>query len=305
MKSVIVAATAIYCTVAFLNAAAAQDAGTMPSQWVGFGEHQFDHEFESDIDSGGSLAVTRARTQAGILYMQSPRNSIGVALRYGYHGYDFGGTAGFGGLNPWGDVREWAVGVPYRLGIGSDWDLMAVASVQGLAEYDASWDESVTASGILTLSYRVSDDFRIGPGLGIATEIEDDVSVFPFLLIDWQINDVLSLSTRGAERAVNGPQAVLSWQVEPEWSLAFGAGREELRFRLDDSGVAPGGVGQGETYPVFASLTYGQKRGFQAFLFGGYKLGGELTLEDSNGTFIAGSDYDDQPFLGVGLRMTW
>ncbi len=64
-------------------------------------------------------------------------------------------------------------------------------------------------------------------------------------------------------------------------------------------------MGEEEAYPVFALVTYGQGQGFQAFLFGGYKLAGELTLEDSNGTFLAGSDYEDTPFIGGGVRFAW
>ncbi|MBC6439134.1 MAG: MFS transporter [Rhodospirillales bacterium] len=34
-------------------------------------------------------------------------------------------------------------------------------------------------------------------------------------------------------------------------------------------------------------------------------VGGELRLEDRNGTALASSDYDSQPFLGAGLRFNW
>ena len=82
----------------------------------------------------------------------------------------------------------------------------------------------------------------------------------------------------------------------PLWSLGLGAGQETKRFRQDESGAAPSGVGEKKAYPVFVSLTNGKERsGFQAFLFGGYKLTGELTLEDRNGTFIAASDYENSP----------
>jgi len=307
MRLVSLCAMAAISLTASLGPVLAQESeGTMPSRWVGFGEAQVDHEFETDIDSGGTLSVTRGHAELGALYMKSPRDSIGIAVRYGQHAYDFGGTAGFGGLQPWEDIRETVIAVPYRLGIGADWDLMAIASMQGFAESGTSWDEGVPASGILAMSYRVSDDLKVGGGLGVSSQIEDDVSVFPFLLLDWQITETLALATRGAGRAVDGPQAVLSWQADPMWSLGLGAGHETLRFRLDDSGVAPGGVGEEEAYPVFASLTYGKERGgFQAFVFGGYKLAGELTLEDRNGVFVAGSDYENSPFLGGGVRLTW
>ncbi len=163
-----------FAAVMIHNAAAQESEGTMPSPWVGFGELQLDHEFETDVDSGGTLEVIRAQAETGFLYMKSPRDSIGLVVRYGNHGYDFGG------LNPWDDIREVALSMSYSLGIGAHWDLLAIASVQGMAESDVSWDEGITGNGILAMSYKVSERLTIGPDIGIASQIGDDLTVCPY-----------------------------------------------------------------------------------------------------------------------------
>ncbi|MBT5433262.1 MAG: hypothetical protein P8Q36_06235 [Alphaproteobacteria bacterium] len=277
----------------------------MPSQWVPFAEARINHEFEADIDSGGAFDVTRAQVQGGLNYASSRRDSIGFGLRYDYNSYGFDNVPAIGALHPWDDVEEFAFAVPYRWGPTENWDVLVVASVASNVEEGADFDDGVTGTLIAGASYKVSGDLKLGAGLGVSSEIEDDVSFFPLLMIDWQMTQSLTLSTRGASRVVDGPQATLRWQADDAWALALGAGYESFRFRLDDSGAAPGGVGQEEAFPVFASVTYGNPRAFEVFAFGGYKLGGELTLENASGTTVYASDYDEAPFVGAGLRYNW
>lgn len=286
--------------------AAAQDeeAGFAPA-WLVNVESRADHAFEADIGSGGSFDVSRAQAGIGLTYASTRRNSIGVSLDYGWAGYGFDGPGGFGALAPWDDVRQLSLSMPYRLGVGERWDVLAVAGVSSFAETGASFGDGVTASGILAVSYRVSENLTVGPGLGVASQIDDDLSVFPFLVLDWKVTPELSLGTRGDVGVVDGPQAVLTWRPQPAWSLGLGAGYESRRFRLDDSGPVPGGVGQDDAWPVYLSLAYGDPRVFQVYGFGGYRMSGQLTVEDRDGVLAAASGYDDAPFLGAGVRLSW
>jgi hypothetical protein len=73
---------------------------------------------------------------------------------------------------------------------------------------------------------------------------------------------------------------------------------ERDRFRLDDEGVAPEGVGENESTPLWMRLTY-QTQPMDFTVIAGVNLGGELTLEDRDGNRIAREDYD--PSVAVGL----
>ena len=74
---------------------------------------------------------------------------------------------------------------------------------------------------------------------------------------------------------------------------------ESLRFRLDDKGSAPDGVGEDRSVPVYLSATYSHGRDLQISAIGGVELNGELRLEDSQGRRLARDNYETAPFLGA------
>jgi len=145
----------------------------------------------------------------------------------------------------------------------------------------------------------VGDRLIIGPGFGALTEIEDDVSLSPVLLIDWKITDRLRLETGRGLGATQGPGLILGWQVTDSWNLSVGGRYERLRFRLVDTGVAPKGVGEDRSFPVFGGATYTFSRKLRASLLIGMELAGELRLENENGNRITDSSYDPAPFGGL------
>ena len=154
-------------------------------------------------------------------------------------------------------------------------------------------------SANFALVYRYSDTLSIGPGLGAFTEIEDDASFFPVLLIDWKITNALSLETGGGFAASRGPGLQLRWQYSPRWQLAFGARYEKTRFRLDDGGPARGGVGQDKAFPLFALAEFTVSRHAKLSLIGGAEIGASLRLEDASGGLINDSDLSVAPFFGA------
>jgi hypothetical protein len=285
--------------------ASGQEAAPPASVWYYKVEGQADHEFDTDINSGGSFDVTRSKLGASATYLKSERDSIGVGLRVARWDYGFDGTTGFGGLDPWDTVNELSFGVPYRWGPTEHIDVLLVAAVQSRWESGADMSDGVTGNMLAAVSYRVSDSFSIGPGFGINSQLDDSAQIFPYLLFDWQITDNLTLASRGATRAVDGPQVALSWQASPKFSLTFGAGYEDLRFRMDDSGPAPDGVAEESGWPLYLSASWGGRGGLEVFGFAGYKVSGSLQFQDKDGVSVATANYDPTPFLGGGLRLRW
>lgn len=263
------------------------------------------HVFETDIDSGGSWELTRYGVKAGVTRLGGPRDSLGVVLDLRRDDFGFEGPGGFGGLDPWDDVRTVGLSVPWRWGASERWDVLVAGTVAARAESGADLGDGVTAGLMAGAAYRVSETLSIGPGFGVASRLEDDASIFPFVLLDWRPTDDLRLVTRGPDRAVDGPQAVLTWQAGEAWSLGLGAGYERTRFRLDDQGIAPDGIGETEAWPVYLTASYATSRAFEVFGFAGYALGTTLTLEDSGGSELVSSDADAAPFVGAGVRLAW
>jgi hypothetical protein len=153
--------------------------------------------------------------------------------------------------------------------------------------------------GFAGISYRFGDRLTLGPGVGVMSQIEDSATVFPVLIIKWKITDQLSLETGRGIGATLGPGLILQWKASDKWNLSIGGRYEKLRFRLNDEGVAPKGIGQDRTFPVFGGIGYSFSRLAQMSLFGGVELGGELKLEDENGGPIVKENYGAGGFAGV------
>jgi outer membrane receptor protein involved in Fe transport len=260
------------------------------------------HQFEADLDKGGEVSVDRYFASLSATRQFSSRLNMGLDIGYGEDSYDFSGTTGFGALAPWGQIRELRISVPIRYFASREWALFALPSLRYQAEQGASLDDGQTGGLIAGAIYRLSDTFSIGPGLGVFSEIEDDASVFPILLIDWKITDTLSLETGGRLAASRGPGLQLTWQPTSRWRLALGGRYEKMRFRLDEKGVAPGGVGEDEAIPLYALAEYSWSDDLKFSFIGGAEVGGNLRLEDSSGNLVSDSDLDTAPFLGLTLK---
>lgn len=273
--------------------------GTGPSADV-VGVHQFD----SDINGGGSVAVDETAVRLGYARALTPDFRFGLNLGYGASWYDFSpGATGLAGAQPWSRIDNAQIGISLNKRLGEHWTLFAVPSLRWSAEQGASMDDGAFGGILAAASYRVSDRLSIGPGIGAFSQIEDDASVFPILALDWRITDTLSLRTGGGLAASRGPGLVLQWQPSDPWSFSLGARYEKERFRLDDRGVAPGGVGQDSSVPIFFEATRNLGRFASLSLIAGAKTNGNLRLEDGRGTKIDDEDYQTAPFAGGTLKL--
>jgi hypothetical protein len=261
------------------------------------------HQFDSDLDGGGSFRTDRLFFQGGFNYASGRYRSISMALGYGFDGYDFSGPGSFAGLRPWEDIHSYRISTPFRWGFNKDWQVYVIPSLRFTAESGADLGDAVTGGGFAGFSYRPNNRLTIGPGIGVVTQIEDDASIFPVLIINWKITDRLSLETGRGLGATLGPGLTLNWQASTQWDLFFGGRIERLRFRLDDDGIGSGGVGDDRSFPLVGGATYRFGRKGQVSLVGGLKLGGELRLEDERGRRIAEIKYDSAVFLGLTFRV--
>lgn len=287
----------------FAPAAAAQPAGVDTGPWRTQLQGGAVHQFDADLDDGGSFSVNRAFVEAGLAYAFSPRDSVGVAFGYGYDGYDFDtGGDGLAALDPWGDINDFRVSFPLRAGIGDNIDLFAVPSVTWRGESGADLGDAVTGGGLLGATYRFGDDLRLGAGFGAFSEIEDNATVFPILLIDWQVTESWSIETGQGLGATRGPGLTVNWTGIDRWRFTLGGRWETWRFRLDDDGPAPGGVGEEEAVPIYLAATYDVIPTVQLGVVGGLDVAGSLTLEDEDGRELADEDFDPTPFLGATFR---
>jgi outer membrane receptor protein involved in Fe transport len=257
------------------------------------------HQFETDMDEGGSFSRERLFAEGGLTYAFDHDQKVSLALGYGFDDYDFSGSRGFAGLRAWEEIHSYRISTPVEWGLDDDWRLFVIPTLRFTGESDADFGDGLTGGGFVGCAYRVSDTLTLGPGLGVLSQLEDDASVFPVLLVHWRITETLTLGTGRSAGATLGPGLALSWVPDPRWTLSIGARYERLRFRLDDDAPVPEGIGEDSSLPLFGSVVYSPIPQTRIGLVGGVGLNGELRLEDEGGDRIAKDDYDPAAFLGL------
>ena len=256
-------------------------------------------QFETSIDSGGDFDIDRYLVQVSAKRRVGEKGSAGLTLSYSENRYRFSGNTVFGGLDPWGKVREARVAVPLRYRHNDTWTFYGVPSLRYSAESGASLSDSDKWGVLAGASYRFSDRLTIGPGVGVFSDIENGTDVSPILLIDWKITDTLSLTTGRDLVASRGPGLSLKWAPQEQWTFRLSGRREKTSFRLDKDGPTPSGLGRDKSIPLAFSATYKPRKAIHVHLLAGVDFAGNLRLEDSHGDRIADSDYDVAPFAGL------
>ena len=206
------------------------------------------HQFSSNLGDTGEFSSTSWFIQPGVTYAWSRRTSAGIAIGYGESNYDFKNGATLGGGKPWDRIRDARVSFPIRFGMTETINGIVIPSVRWNAESGASMDDGRTEGVLAGFIWRYSDSFSIGPGFGPFTEIDDDTNVFPIILLDWDINDKLNLGTGSGLAATQGPGLVLTYKATPTLDIGLGGRVERLKFKLDDRGPAPAGIGHEESF---------------------------------------------------------
>lgn len=263
------------------------------------------YQFDTDLDEGGSYSSTRYNIQAGQSYSWSRKDSVTLALSYGYDDYNFtdGKSDGIAYGTPWEGVHSISLSTPMRMGVSQNWSAFIIPSLRSTGESGADFSKTVTGGAFAGATYRFGKRLTIGPGIGVVTQLEESASIFPVLLINWKITDKFSLETGRGLAATLGPGLTLGYKASPKLKLAIGGRYEKLRFRLDEDGSVADGIGEDSSFPLFASCTYNVTPKASISLVGGLEIGGELIVENSKGYSIIEESSDPGVFTGATFNM--
>lgn len=288
---------ALACTALGATAAAHAQPRT---GWVMQGTAFAAHQGDADLDTGGHVSSTRASLGFGGLYQFDGGASAGLSIGTGAQSYDFSG----GAIPLWGDLRAVRLSAPLRFELGPSARVFVAPQVRWAYESGADESDSRTYGVFGGISWQVSDRLRIGPALGAFSEIEGDgADVFPALIVDWRISERWRFRTGGGIAATRGPGVRLSYAYSDALDIGLGVRYESVEFRLDRTGLAPGGVGEDSSIPVVLSLDYSPNPGVLVNGFIGAALDGELEVEDATGATINRQSYDPAPVAGLAIRL--
>lgn len=295
----------IFPAIASCKDSAQRPQGIPQSPWSTVVRGGAVYQFDTDLDNGGSYTSGRYNIQLGQNYAWSRRDTATVSVSYTLDNYDFsdGNTDGIAFNSPWENIHTFSISTPFRKGIGDNWTAFLIPSIRSTGESGADFSETITGGGFTGFSYRFSDSLTIGPGIGVFSQLEESATIFPVLIIKWNITEKFSLDTGSGLAATLGPGLTLSYKVTPKLRLGFGARYEKLRFRLDKNGDAENGIGEDSSFPVFATGTYSVNRKSSFSFVAGFETGGELKIEDSKGSTITEESSDPGVFTGLTFNM--
>ncbi|MDZ4755485.1 MAG: hypothetical protein SGJ11_13440 [Phycisphaerae bacterium] len=264
------------------------------------------HQFTTDFDNSiGDVSIDRGYGVVGSSYRVSPNVNIGVRIAWegGWYSFDRSSALSLGtGARPWHAVQGLQVGGRVGWKIDDAWSLSTniFGGLAGESEADAG--DALTFGGSVGFGWRASESFTIGGGVLASSRLEDDTLVIPLLLIDWKITESLRLSNvAGPEAYPTGAGIELVWSGLDQWEFGVGGRWESRRFRLDDSGPAPEGIGEDQGVGLWLRAGFRPTRDLSIDLLVGMMVGEELELSDRAGRELATVEMDPSPFVGCFL----
>lgn len=254
---------------------------------------------KTGLDGGGDFGVYGASLRAGATAPFGRGNFAGAVLNYDYFDYDFSGNTVFG-ASPWGVVQRYGVSFPIVLRGGDGWSFGITPSVDWFRENGAKWGDALTYGGLVSATKSLAPDRRLGLGVAAFYRIEDTI-VFPFVVVDWRIGERWRLINPLAAGPTGPAGLELDYRLTDAWSVGVGAAWRSQRFRLNESGPNPGGIGEERGVPLFVRVSRNFGPQSSLFLYAGAVVGGKVRLEDRDGNEIRDVSFDPAPLLGATL----
>lgn len=258
------------------------------------------YQGKANLDDGGDFNVTRVRMLLNMNLKMADRTLWGLGASHDYEDYDFTGGTGFAGGKPWDQVQRTALSGRVAYFADSGFVFLVAPSVMMARETGGGRENALSAGGTLSAARRIRPGFALGVGVGAFSLLERGVA-FPFLFIDWKINDRLRLSN-ATPPGPTGPGGLeLSCDLDGRWQAAVGVSSRRTRFRLDKEGVAPDGIGEDRSVPVWGRISWRPGRHLALGLHAGASLNGKLTVEDHGGSQVDSERYGAAPFASLSV----
>lgn len=254
-------------------------------------------------DSEGSFSVNRWFVSMGLSYAWDSRTSIGISAGGGSSKYDFDDLTAIGDGTPWEEIEDTRIAITGRFGFGDTGSIIIIPAARYNGENDSKSSDGRTYGLFAAAAWRINEGLTIGPGIGVFSRLEDGTRIFPILVIDWDISERWNLSTGRGMASSQGPGLTLSYALSQSWSLGIAGRRENVEFRLDDIGPAPGGVGRDQSIPLVATATWDPNRMVNLSVFAGIELNGKLKLKNSADELVEKSSYDPAPIFGATFKL--
>lgn len=255
----------------------------------------------TDLDAGGDFHWGGGIASASISRQFTPQFNAGVSVQYSYEEWKFNSdNVAFGGQSPWSNLSRPVLGVD--LTYAATEDLVFSLSPTFGWSYDtkASASDAQVYGALLTATKVFSPTLTLGLGAGVFRDV-GKTRAFPFLIVDWQINDKWSVANPFPAGPAGGAGLEVVYAWNERWQIAGGATYRSYRYRLAHDSPYPDGIGESRSIPVFARLTHKFGKASRVDFYAGVLLDGKLSVDDAGGNEVASDQYNAAPVLGLTL----
>jgi len=256
-------------------------------------------QFDTGLGSGGSFNWQDASANLNVTRQFTNQFAAGVNVRYGYQNWKWTSPTAFNGRGPWSSIETPALGMNFSYALTPEWRLGFVPTVEWSGESGTGTGGTATYGAVVSAARRFSKDLTLGLGAGVFRQI-DQTKVFPYLIVNWNITDKLRLSNPLPAGPSGGAGLELSYALTEKWTLGGGGAYRSYRFRLNDTGPVPGGIGQNKFVPLFGRLSYQFAPSTRVDLYAAATVGGNLSVVDSSGN----TPYSDSYKTGVAAALS-
>jgi hypothetical protein len=258
-------------------------------------------QFDTDLDSGGSFHWAGVIASASVYRQFAQRWGAGLSVQYDYQQWHFGNPVKFGGVAPWRDLYLPQVGATFMYALTEEWQVVVTPTVGWAYTNGASTGDALNYGAVVIASKDFSPTLNLGLGAAVFRQI-DKTRVFPFLSVDWKIDDRWRLANPFQAGPAGGAGLELVYSPSEEWQAGFGGTYRSFAFRLAQDGAIPNGIGENSFIPVFVRLTRNIGKQAQVDLYGAALVNGTLKVKNQEGNQLARDDYGVAPAVALTFR---
>ncbi|MDP7070821.1 MAG: hypothetical protein QF561_05685 [Phycisphaerales bacterium] len=253
-------------------------------------------QLRADIDNTGNGRFTHDRGHARLRGRIPLREDLELLLGVRQQRDNFGFS---NMVAPWGSINTTQVDAALQLQATQRWQVFGGGMARWAAEEGGSLGEGFVGGGAFGAAYAITEDLILGGGVGIQTQIEDDLLVYPIVVAEWSLTERLRLSTSLTTGWANQTGGEIVYAATESIDIGVSAVFDYQRFRLSDDAAVPGGAGVTEALPVnlFVSMNVCQRASVTAFV--GINAYGRLKTVDSAGRDVWARNHDPAPVLGI------
>jgi hypothetical protein len=258
-------------------------------------------QFDTDFDRGGSFHWAGGRAAASMLHQFTPQFAAGASASYEYQDWNFSDPVAFAGTAPWKNINRPRLAATLLYAPGDGWSIGFIPSVGWSYENGAATGDAVEYGAVVTAAKTFYPGLTLGLGAAVFRQIYE-TKVFPFPVIQWQIDDRWKLTNPFEGGPAGGAGLELTYGINDQWDVGAGGSYRSYVFRLSQDGPVGNGIGQNNFVPLFFRASYHFGKQTQVDLYAAALTGGKLTVKNASGNDLSNDSYKTAPALGLSLQ---